>query len=213
MERYFLYGCGGIGCELADYLSSRERADIIFIDDNDSLKTVYGFPVLSLREALDRYPLPEVGVTVTVGEPAVREAISARLGELCVPEKTIDLSAYHSTSTVTIAPGTILHISSVMTVRTEIGRSCLINKGAVIGHDCRIGDHCVISPNVTVGGGVVIGSGCFIGSGAVIRNNVTIGAETIIGMGAVVTKDVESEVVLVGNPGRVLRKNETRRVF
>ena len=36
MKQMFLYGVGGIGCELADYFSEREY-DIVFIDDNEAI--------------------------------------------------------------------------------------------------------------------------------------------------------------------------------
>ena len=213
MEKLFLFGCGGIGCELAAYYSENEGADVVFVDDNESIREMYGFPVYTLDRALELFPIRESGITTTIGEPAIREAITARLTALEIPERTLDLGLYHSAGTVTIGKGTILHIGSILTVRTNVGKSCLINKGAVIGHDCTIGDHCVISPNATVGGSVCVGSGTFIGVGAVLRNNISIGKNVIIGMGSVVTKDVADGVVVVGNPGRVIRENRSRRVF
>jgi acetyltransferase-like isoleucine patch superfamily enzyme len=48
--------------------------------------------------------------------------------------------------------------------------------------------------------------GASIGSGATILSNVTIGERAIVGAGAVVTRDVPPDVIVVGNPARVLRK-------
>ena len=50
-----------------------------------------------------------------------------------------------------------------------------------------------------------IGKNCWIGAGAVIVPGVTIGDNVVVGAGSVVTKDIESNVVAVGNPCRVLR--------
>lgn len=212
MKQMYLYGCGGIGCELADYFSEKD-VDIVFIDDNESITEMYGFPVYPFKKAISMFPLKEIGVTTTIGEPAIREVISNKLKEYSIPENTLDIGLYHSNKTVSISEGSIIHIGSILTVRTMVGRSCLINKGVVIGHDCCIGDHCVLSPNVTVGGTVTIGNGTFIGSGAVIRNNLAIGSNVIIGMGAIITKDVRDNVVVVGNPGKEIRENTNRRVF
>jgi acetyltransferase-like isoleucine patch superfamily enzyme len=44
-----------------------------------------------------------------------------------------------------------------------------------------------------------------IGSGATILSQVTIGERSIVGAGSVVTKDVPPDVIVVGNPARVLR--------
>jgi len=51
-----------------------------------------------------------------------------------------------------------------------------------------------------------IGSDVWIGDNAVVGRDLTIGPGTIIGMGAVVVKNVEPYSIVVGNPGRTLRK-------
>ena len=52
----------------------------------------------------------------------------------------------------------------------------------------------------------VVKRGASIGSGAVIMCDVTIGAGALIGAGAVVTKDVPPGAVIVGNPARVMAR-------
>ena len=51
-----------------------------------------------------------------------------------------------------------------------------------------------------------IGKNCFIGVGACILPGVHIGDEVVVGAATVVTKDVPSGSVIVGNPGRVVRR-------
>ena len=53
---------------------------------------------------------------------------------------------------------------------------------------------------------IKIGNNVWIGANVVINPGVTIGDNSVIGSGSVVTKDIESDVVAVGNPCRVLRK-------
>jgi len=52
----------------------------------------------------------------------------------------------------------------------------------------------------------VVKKGASIGSGATILSNVTIGERAIVGAGSVVTRDVPSDVIVVGNPARILRR-------
>jgi acetyltransferase-like isoleucine patch superfamily enzyme len=47
--------------------------------------------------------------------------------------------------------------------------------------------------------------GASIGSGATILSNVTIGENALVGAGSVVTKDVPANMIVAGNPARVLR--------
>jgi acetyltransferase-like isoleucine patch superfamily enzyme len=52
----------------------------------------------------------------------------------------------------------------------------------------------------------LVKKGASIGSGATILSNVTIGERAIVGAGSVVTRDVPPDVIVIGNPARVLRK-------
>jgi galactoside O-acetyltransferase len=51
-----------------------------------------------------------------------------------------------------------------------------------------------------------IGKNVWLGAGAIILPGVTIGDNSIVGAGSVVTKDVPANVIVVGNPARVLRQ-------
>ncbi len=52
-----------------------------------------------------------------------------------------------------------------------------------------------------------IGDWCVIGIGATIRAGVRIGNEVVVGAGAVVTRDVPSNVIVAGNPARIVKEN------
>lgn len=51
----------------------------------------------------------------------------------------------------------------------------------------------------------IIRKGASIGSGTTILSNTNIGENAIVGAGSVVTKDVPPNVIVAGNPARVLR--------
>ncbi|SDS44504.1 maltose O-acetyltransferase [Halopseudomonas litoralis] len=52
---------------------------------------------------------------------------------------------------------------------------------------------------------VVIGSDCWIGANAILLPGVTLGNGVIVAAGSVVTKPVNDNVVVAGNPARVIR--------
>ena len=52
---------------------------------------------------------------------------------------------------------------------------------------------------------IVIGDNVWIGGGAIVLPGITVGANSVIGAGAVVTRDVPSNVVVAGNPARVVK--------
>ena len=53
-----------------------------------------------------------------------------------------------------------------------------------------------------------IGNNVSLGANVLIIGDVTIGDNVIVGAGSVVVKDVPSNVVVVGNPARIIGKNE-----
>lgn len=79
--------------------------------------------------------------------------------------------------------------------------------------------HCVVFPketgkNFRVGPGVVIGrngdfptfgDNVYVAANATVVGDIHIGSNVIIGAGSVVTKDVPDNVVVVGNPARVIK--------
>jgi acetyltransferase-like isoleucine patch superfamily enzyme len=51
----------------------------------------------------------------------------------------------------------------------------------------------------------LIRKGASIGSGATVVSGISIGENAIIGAGSVVTKDVLPNVIVAGNPAKILR--------
>jgi len=103
--------------------------------------------------------------------------------------------------------------------RAEIGEGLRIihGVGIVIGLFLTIGRNACIYNDITIGyknideegtGQAKIGDGVRIGTGARLLGNITIGSNVVIGANAVVTKSFPDNVVVVGIPARVLKKNE-----
>ena len=203
-----------MGREIAD-LSYRIMGwdSIIFVDDNISNRIINDIEVFSLEEALTKYDRECLEFIVTAGEPFHREVLYKKLSDHGLKCINIFDSKFILSKTSSVLDGTIIHAGATITCNVHIGSGCLINKHAVIGHDVTIGDYCVISPHVTIGGNTTIGKGCYLGSGANIRNGIKIGDNSIIGMGSVVLRDVPENSVMVGNPAKLIRNNDDRKVF
>lgn len=101
-----------------------------------------------------------------------------------------------------------------------------IGKGFYIGHfgtivvssDAQIGENCNISPGVIIGqafrgklsGTPIIGNSVWMGSNAVIVGNIKIGSQVLIAPGAYVNFDVPDHSIVIGNPGKIIsRQNPT----
>ncbi|NWF75467.1 MAG: acyltransferase [Nitrospirae bacterium] len=92
--------------------------------------------------------------------------------------------------------------------KIEIGDNCYITYGCIIlSHDMAAKR---INPNDDGSGRVIIEDNVYIAVNSVILRNVRIGRNSIIGACSVITKDVPPDVVVVGNPQKIIRYLEKR---
>ena len=55
---------------------------------------------------------------------------------------------------------------------------------------------------------IVIGEGCFIGANSIILKGTTLGQNVIVGAGSVVCGSFPDNVIIAGNPARIVKGNE-----
>lgn len=112
----------------------------------------------------------------------------------------------------------------------HVGENFYANFDCVILDVCKvtIGRNCMLAPRVCIytathpidskervsglefGKPVTIGDNVWIGGNAVINPGVTIGDNVVIASGAVVVKDVPNNVIVGGNPAKIIRNIERK---
>ena len=84
------------------------------------------------------------------------------------------------------------------------GWGLIINNKVQLGENVTLLHHCTIGENAH--GIPLIGNNVSIGTGVIIIGKVVIGNNVTIGAGTVVTKDIQDNMVVVGNPQKVIRE-------
>ncbi len=210
-----IYCAGGFGREILDIAYrinsvSNRWEDILFLDD--VLEPGTNVSGISTQKFTDVMRLcGDSEFVIANGEPTARKILAEkirdhRLAILCDP--TVIIS-----TTANIGNGLIVAPYSSIASYAKIGMNVAINTQSVVGHDVEIGDHSVISSMVNIGGGTTVGESSYLGMGAQIKERVKIGSNSIIGMGSIVYKDIPDGVIALGNPARVVRKNERQKIF
>lgn len=103
-------------------------------------------------------------------------------------------------------------------VRVSSASSITIGDGCMLGNFCYLSDsdwHDIHDRTCMPGGSapIVLERGAWIGDSAIVLKGVRVGENSIVGAGAVVTKDVPPNVIVAGNPARVVKHLDPDRVI
>ena len=214
---YAIYGASGCGRSLMPVarehlIRTGVKADIYFIDDSLTKPTaINGHQAISY-EMFKALKGSRKSVLIAIANSQVREKLASKL-----EHDEIDLWSVHANNTIImdeaiIGAGAALSPFVTVTSNIQIGKCFHANLYSYVEHDCIIGDFVTFAPGVKCNGNIHIEDHAYIGTGAVIKQGtpdkpLVIGKGAIIGMGAVVTKSVPPGVTVVGNPARILEKN------
>nr|WP_255463728.1 NeuD/PglB/VioB family sugar acetyltransferase [Pantoea formicae] len=209
-----IYGAGGMGREVLIlarqiHQDSPRWDDIVFIDDIAPGRVLKGVPVMSFEQAIAE----PIEVAIAVGEPALRAKLANKVREQGISLATLIHPDIVVSDCTRIGAGCVLAKGVFLSCDVTLGENSCMQAFSSVGHDAYIGNDVVISTYVTTGGNVKVHDRVFIGMSAVIQEKVNVGADTIIGMGAAVFNDIAASMIALGNPARVMRKNDEKRVF
>ena len=208
LPEWYIYGQGGLSLETMDILISCINSGLViphaccFLVDNPNDCLVRGFPIVTFEDCS-----PNAKVTIAVGEPEIRE----KLADKCI-NKGLKLSKLvspyaHVSKSAVLGDGTIIAPFVSVQAFVKIEKNVAVNTQAIIGHNAIVSEHAVISSQVNLGGSSYVGAKSFIGMGTKVKQLLKIGKLSIVGMGSVVQRDIPDEVIALGNPARVAKKN------
>jgi len=212
MTNVFILGAGGFGREILDFFNDLNRDEDVlgFLDENPQIKgqRVNGKIVYPISK-LNDYDPKDVKLVCAIGIPSKnRTKIIEKTKKMGFEYETIVHPSAMISKWVEIGEGAIICAGSILTTQIKIGNFSIINLACTIGHDVKIGNFTTLSPGTHISGNVSIGNECFFGTGAVTVQQVEIGDNSVIGAGAVVSKSIPSFSLVVGVPGKVIKKLE-----
>lgn len=195
-----LYGVGGHTKVVIDCINAMDEGLFGIFDDKSDLVSLNGYDVLG---EYSENECPHEQMVISVEDNMIRKRLVAKIkhefGKVIHPKA--DVSDYAK-----IGDGTVIIHGSIVQSGCKVGKHAILNTSCVVDHDSTIGDFSHISPNVTICDNVTIGEGVHIGAGATIIPGITIGKWCVIGAGAVITQNLPDYSLVVGVPGKIIRK-------
>ena len=202
MNRLIIIGASGHGKVVADIAVLNGYTDIVFLDDDESVKECAGWPVIGKStEAPD-----DGDIFVAVGNAETRKKLMEHYAGRNLPILVHPNAVV--AKDVKIGEGSVVMAGAVINPGAKLGKGVIVNTNSSIDHDCNIGDYVHIAVGTHLSGTVVVGDMSWIGAGATVSNNVNICSNATIGAGAVVIHNIEEEGTYIGVPAKKMSKHE-----
>ncbi len=212
-KRIAIYGAG-LGCkQVRELLGFHD--DLICIglfDDNETLKDreILEYKVLGgWKDFVEYASNGKVdGVIVSLHSEHRKKILERIQKETPYVEliSLIDKRAIISMG-VLISGGVFIETGAIIGTDTFLGCGVIVDMGSVVSHDCYIGDYSHLSPGCHISGVVRLEGNVLVGAGASINSQVTIGRNVVITPGSAVVSDIPDDVVVTGNPARIIGKS------
>lgn len=210
-EQVVVVGASGFGREALDTLDAMiaNGTDLEVLGVVDDAPSDLNLDRLAARGAkylgtIDAWlaTAPRARFVLGIGSPSVRRRLVERLESAGLAA----ITAMHPTATVGVAAelgtGTVVCAGAVVSTNVRTGAHVHINPNATIGHDAVLADFVSVNPAAVLSGEVHIGEEVLVGASATVLQRLAVGARSVIGAASLVTRDVPSNVVVKGVPGR-----------
>ena len=213
-----IYGAGGLAKEvyiIAQKINKESHRwdEFIFIDDINDISELRGCKVYRFCDFLKIESKETVEFIIGVGEPTIRELLYNKVKENDFKVTTLIHPGVYIDDTTKINEGVVICEGVTITCDIIIGSNSYIHPHVVVGHGIHIGMHTVIGSNSQIGGDNIIGDRVFMGFLSGSREKITIGNDVIVSAGGIVFKNLPDAVIAVGNPARIMKINDSKRVF
>lgn len=210
-NKLIILGSGGHSKVVIDILLQNNEYEIVGLIDNNVGDRTLDIPVIGTDKDLDIMFKDGIkNAFVAIGNNSIRRALIIKLKNIgfniinVISEDSVVSKSVKLGNGILIMPGAIINACS------QIGDGCIINTRSSIDHDCIISEYTHIAPGSTIAGSVKIGLECFLGVGSKIIDGIEIKDKTTIGAGSTVIKSMEGNSIIVGTPGKIIKKKDIK---
>jgi sugar O-acyltransferase (sialic acid O-acetyltransferase NeuD family) len=212
--KILIFGSGGHACSVIDAVESQGKFEVAgFLDSYRPVgHMAYGYPVLG-----NEFDIPELyvslnchGIVIAIGDNHSRMELYLKVTSIfhyasfpVVVHKTAVVSP-----TATVHQGSVVMAGSIINSKATINEFSIVNTNSVIEHECVLGYYTSVGPSACLGGRVIVMDRSAVMLGTSVAHGIIVENDSIVGAGSVVINNIPDKVVVVGVPGRIVRKRE-----
>lgn len=215
-QRFLIWGAKG-HAKVLDEIIRLNNGEVIALVDKDlslaspiaNLKILNGYQgyINWVKETKSLNATFKISAIAAIGGDKGRDRLDYlkmfRLDGFATPSLIHPKS--HISDTAIIGDNSHICAFAFIGANALIGNACIINTKASVDHESTLGDGVHLAPGATLCGCVKIGNYAFVGAGAIVLPNINVGENSIVGAGSVVTRDVPDNVLVYGNPAKIIR--------
>lgn len=207
MTRIVLVGGGGFAKEVLDLARMAGQHVVGHVAPTPGIVDV---PYLGTLDALDSQRDAFDGVVLGFGTVNRATALQradtiARIDAMGLPLARVISPRACLSSGAQIGPGSVIAHHVIVAVDAVVGRHCMLNNAAQLGHDSVLEDNVALAPMAFVAGGTRVGANSLIGPGALVLQKLTVGAGSVVGVGSVVVRSLPPNTMVIPDASRRLR--------
>lgn len=150
-------------------------------------------------------PDDKISLFMGIGDPQLLSKLSKRFSKYNFPN-LVHPNFIGDKRSIRFGCGNIITAGCIFTVDISIGSFNIFNLKTSLGHDVTIGDCNVFNPSCNISGEVNIGSRNMFGVNSTVLQQLKIQDDNIVGGSSLANKPVENKNVVVGVPGKRLKK-------
>lgn len=219
MKNIVLIGGGNQAHYTIDIINKEKKYNIIGIIDSihDIGSDRFGYKILGRQEDIvqlvNKYNIE--GGVISIGDNWVRYHVFKQIKKQ-IPDFNF-VNAIHPSvvigDNVELGEGVVMMAGCIINPKSKIGNFTFFATGAQVDHDCNIENYSSISAGSITGGYVTLGEFSAITLGVTVIDRLKIGKNTVIGAGSLVLKDIPDNVLVYGNPARIIRTRKEGEKF
>ena len=213
MKNLAIVGAGDLGRQICQMAIEDNQYKVVgFYDDFIPVgTTVCGCEVLgkldSLLHHFDRKKFDLIILGIGYKHLDFKAATFQHLSKM-IPFGTMIHSNSYVDKKAVIKEGTVIYPGCVIDQNVIIESDVLLHIGCTVAHDTIVKNHTYVSPSVSIAGFSKIGAKCNLGIGTIIIDHIILGDKVQTGGGTVVIRNLDQPGLYVGNPARLVRKND-----